>query len=220
MPYYVIFEGTVPDDKLAVAEQYYKTLHPKLLQVSGFIEESNFASPHTPEKSVAISQWEDEAAIRRWRNKSTHLRIQEKASTGVFESYRIRIGPALGSDQDSSNMALSGAGQCVVLYQREKHEGSLNNDIAPLVDDSHTLELKEALLDCSVYQASQTVWISTWRSETAADRFEKLIRRTPGDAIWRVRVLRDYGKFDRKDAPHEKAGHQADDAETSTITIE
>lgn len=203
--YYVIFEGTVPDDKLAVSEQYYKTLLPELQKVSGFIEETGFGSPHTPSKSVTISLWEDEAAVRRWRNESTHLRIQQKASTGVFESYRIRLGPALASDQDY-NMALSGAGQCVVLYQREKHEGFLNDDITSLVGDSPALEVKEALLDCSVYQASQALWVSSWHSEAAACRFEKLIRRTPGDAIQRFRVLRDYGKFDRKDAPHEKPG--------------
>lgn len=203
--YYVIFEATAPEDKLAVAEQYYKTLVPKLQKISGFIEETSFGSPHASGKGVTISTWEDEAAISRWRNESTHLRIQQEASNGVFQDYRIRMGPALESTRKSDS-ASSEAGQCVMLYYREKDEGTSLEDITSLVDVSAAQEVKGDLLDCSVYLASQNVWISSWRSEAAAIKFEKLIPRTPDDAVRRVLVVRDYTKFDRKDAPHEKAG--------------
>ena len=192
-------------DKAAIAGEYYKMLLPELHKIPGFINETPLGSPSNPDKAVEVAAFENEEAIKRWRNESNHLRIQGKASHGVYESYRIRIGPTVDDDHNES-VGLADEHQYIILYQCDKPDGSLNSDASSLISTGAPTEIKEYLLDSSVYHASQAVWISTWSSGFAASKFERLIDRVPGDIVKRIRVMRDYTKVHRKDAPSEEPG--------------
>ena len=199
--YYVISESVVPANRASIAESYYNTLVPEIHKISGFVSEQELQSPTTTEKSVTISYWEDEAAIKRWRNETTHLRIPKKASAGVFESYRIRVGPVVVQEEDKEDVS-SGQEHFIVFYQRDKAEEDLTDNNASLIGSDAASQVKENLLDSAVYRASQAVWISAWRSKAAAREFERSIHRVPGNSVKRIQVLRDYTKADRKDAPN------------------
>lgn len=202
--YYAIFEGTEAEGKAAVSEQYYKTLSPILSKIRGFVSENGFGSPHIARLGALVSVWEDVDAISRWRNETTHLRIQQKASHGIYQDYRIRIGPEV--DLDSSDPSSDKASQIVLLYHRETFENTPEDNVTSLIDSAAATELQSELLDSSVYLGPHTLWISSWQSEAAASTFANLLPRSQGSEVKLIAVERDYTKSNRKDAPNENAG--------------
>lgn len=142
-------------------------------------------------------------AIRRWRNEENHLRVQKKGSDGVYESYRLRLGPEVTEHEDSDK---SKTRQYLTLFYRSSVEGTPQDDVTELLEGSAASQLKEEVTDSAVYQGAQTLWITAWRSEDAAIRFGQSITPLPEDRFLRIRIERDYTKSDRKDAPHETPG--------------
>ena len=201
--YYSIFEGRPYEDKLKVAEQYYVSLVPRVKQISDFVEDSFFGSPHNPRSAVNIAEWKHEAALNEWRNESNHLRLQAKASNVVYESYRLRLGPAVDA---SDSVSEDGVRQYAILYYRDNVDGTPEDDVTSLLEPESVSIVKEGMLDSSVFQGPRILWVSGWRSAAAASKFEKAIPRIEGDSLSRVRVERDYTKSDRKDAPSENPG--------------
>ncbi|ETI24409.1 hypothetical protein G647_03778 [Cladophialophora carrionii CBS 160.54] len=205
--YYVVFQGTEKEGKAAVSEQYYNTLVPLLKASRGFIKETGFAAVHKERLTVLVASFEDEGAIKRWRNEPTHIRIQGKAAHGIYEDYHIRIGPLLNSVGQQTNQDDEETKQCILLYYRDSFEGTPADSITSLIDVGKTAkEISDELLDSSVYEGPQILWISAWKSEAAASRFEKLLPRTPGDDVKFILVQRDYSQASRKEAPSATAG--------------
>jgi heme-degrading monooxygenase HmoA len=205
--YYVIFQGTEKEGKAAVSEQYYNTLVPLVNNSPGFINETGFAAVHKERLTVLVATFEDEDALKRWRNEPTHVRIQGKAAQGIYEAYRIRVGPLLESVSQQAKQNEGEVEHCILLFYRNSFEGTPADSITSLIDtDPAANEISDELLDSSVYQGPRILWISAWKSEAAASRFEKLIPRTSGDEAKFILVKRDYSKVSRGDAPSETPG--------------
>ena len=66
-------------------------LRPLLDEVEGFISVERFQSLTDPHKTLSLSFFENEDAIRRWRNLSAHRSAQARGRSGVFQDYRLRI---------------------------------------------------------------------------------------------------------------------------------
>ena len=71
----------------------------ELETVEGFISVERFESLVTPGKILSLSTWEDEAAIRRWRERSAHYAAQSAGRDSLFARYRIRVAE-VGRDYD------------------------------------------------------------------------------------------------------------------------
>ncbi len=129
----------------------------------------------------------------------------------MFRSYRIRVGPSIDGEERKEKKEegpKTGRGQLMVLYQRSlpTEEGTAPKDIHSLVNSNAVSDVVSSdLNDSAVYQSADSIlWLSSWRNDAAAIKFEKSIRRTAGDSMQRLRVVRDYGKFDRKEAPGDR----------------
>lgn len=88
----VIFE-VIPkaegrDEYLAIAA----SLREHLAGTPGFISIERFQSLTDPEKLLSLSFWEDEAAVKEWRNLEEHRIAQAKGRNSLFKDYRIRVG--------------------------------------------------------------------------------------------------------------------------------
>lgn len=65
-----------------------------------------------------------------------------------------------------------------------------------------SLDGNVSLVDAVVYHnENSALWISSWSSEGAAVKFENSILRTQDDSMHLIRVERDYGMGNRKEAP-------------------
>ena len=87
----VIFEVETADGRQSVYLDIAAEMRPLLDQVEGFISVERFQSFSDPNKILSLSFFENEEAIRQWRNLSAHRNAQARGRNGVFEDYRLRI---------------------------------------------------------------------------------------------------------------------------------
>lgn len=87
----VIFE-VVPNEN--EKEEYLEiaaSLKPLLANIPGFISIERFQSLADPQKLLSLSFWENEEAIKAWRNVKAHRTAQSKGRAYVFRDYHLRI---------------------------------------------------------------------------------------------------------------------------------
>ncbi|WP_281560086.1 antibiotic biosynthesis monooxygenase [Thalassomonas sp. RHCl1] len=77
-----------------------------LEKVNGFISVERFQSLQDPDKYLSLSFWQDEQAVKAWRNTLAHRQAQKTGRSGIFSSYRIRVASVL-RDYDMDNGAQS-----------------------------------------------------------------------------------------------------------------
>ncbi|PTY38829.1 antibiotic biosynthesis monooxygenase [Saccharospirillum sp. MSK14-1] len=87
----VIFEALPNEGQqenyLATAEH----LRAYLITQSGFISIERFQSLSEPTKLLSLSFWQDETAVRLWREQSDHRQAQQAGQESVFADYRLRV---------------------------------------------------------------------------------------------------------------------------------
>ncbi|MCZ8019684.1 antibiotic biosynthesis monooxygenase [Novosphingobium sp.] len=66
-------------------------LRPLLDEIEGFISVERFQSLTNPGKLVSLSFFENEEAVRRWRETAEHRAAQSAGRSGVFADYRLRV---------------------------------------------------------------------------------------------------------------------------------
>ena len=66
-------------------------LRPLLDEIDGFISVERFQSLTNPGKLVSLSFFENEDAVRRWRETAEHRAAQSAGRSGVFAGYRLRV---------------------------------------------------------------------------------------------------------------------------------
>jgi heme-degrading monooxygenase HmoA len=62
-----------------------------LKEQEGFISIERFQSLNEEGKMLSLSFWENEQAIKKWRNLMPHRLAQKKGQNEFFDSYRIRV---------------------------------------------------------------------------------------------------------------------------------
>jgi len=66
-------------------------LREHLQDIKGFISIERFQSLVDENKVLSLSFWQDEQAIKEWRNLIEHRRAQNKGKNELFKNYRIRV---------------------------------------------------------------------------------------------------------------------------------
>lgn len=87
----VIFEVLPTDEGKAEYLEIAADLKRLLVDIPGFISIERFQSLVQPEKILSLSFWEDEEAIRQWRNLEVHRSAQDQGRNRLFRDYRIRV---------------------------------------------------------------------------------------------------------------------------------
>lgn len=66
-------------------------LKPILETMPGFISIERFSSLTEDGKILSLSFWEDEEAIKGWREQMEHQKAQQKGRYELFSNYRLRV---------------------------------------------------------------------------------------------------------------------------------
>ena len=196
----VIFE-VVPkqerwDDYLELA----KFLRPEIERIDGFIDNERFASRRTKGRVLSLSTWRDEKAVIRWRTLAVHHKVQEKGRFEVFEDYRLRVGEFTADSHLPAGQTLRqqrldetevGEARAVTISEFPPAGGdpAISADTSGLID----AELYE-----SIYNPGKLLLLGSWRDAASAGAWTP---RQDGVRHRQVRVIRDYGMFDRREAP-------------------
>ena len=194
---------------------YAKLLRPELEKVKGFVDNIRYRSLSREEWILSLSNWSDEKALVRWRTKAMHHDVQEKGREEVLLDYHLRVGQVTQDTRLPEGLALheqrldeteTGEATTVVLIDgkrpREWVEESCHEDVA------RWLGLKTeapGFVSWDVFDAVLTpgdiILLTSWRDHRAAEAFEAGTKLPEGARLRRVRIVRDYGMFERREAP-------------------
>jgi heme-degrading monooxygenase HmoA len=87
----VIFEAEPADGQLETYLEIAAGLKKELDKMDGFISIERFQSLSTPGKVLSLSFWENENAVKAWRNMEAHREAQAAGRKSVFKDYHLRI---------------------------------------------------------------------------------------------------------------------------------
>jgi heme-degrading monooxygenase HmoA len=211
----VIFEVYPRAEQWDAYLGYAKMLRPELEKVEGFVDNIRYRSLTREGWILSLSNWRDEKAVVRWRTRAKHHQIQEKGRSEVFLDYHLRVGQIIQDTRLPEGCELHeqrldetevGEGTTVTLVDAKRPVEWVTESNAEEVAKSLGYTSKApGLVAWDVFDAVLTpgdsILLLAWRDEPAAKAFESQLA-LPNDArLRRVRVVRDYGMFDRREAP-------------------
>jgi heme-degrading monooxygenase HmoA len=199
------------DDYLGVA----KMLRPELEQVDGFIENIRYKSLSRPRWLLSLSGWRDEKSVVRWRTAQRHHIAQEKGRSTILLDYHLRVGEITQDTQVPAGHRIAeqrldetetGEGTTVTFVDAKSPKGSIElSDASGIADHLGLNPDAVGLLKWEVFDAVLTpgdvILMMVWKSKDDAAAFAASAKLPPGARVRQVRVVRDYGMFDRREAP-------------------
>jgi heme-degrading monooxygenase HmoA len=211
----VIFEVRPRADRWDTYLETAEALRAELERTAGFIDNVRYRSLTREAWMLSVSSWRDEKAAVRWRTDAHHHEAQERGRSEIFADYHLRVGEITNDTRIPTGFE--------IIEQRLDETSAGEGTAVTLIDAARPTEWKETTnpADCSqflgldpyadgllgwdVFEAvlspGDLMLLQSWRTGAAAEAFE-LTTELPRDArLRRVRVVRDYGMFDRREAP-------------------
>lgn len=211
----VLFEVNPRPDQWDAYLDYAKMLRPELEQIPGFVDNIRYRSLTRKGWILSLSDWDTEKALVRWRTRAHHHEVQEKGRNEVLADYHLRVGQLTRDTRLPEGHVLTeqrldetevGEGNTITLVDSEQPEASVG-DSDP-VDVATGLGLDRdatGLVSWDVFEAvlspGSVILLLSWRDQEVADAFGRGVKLIEGARFRQVRVIRDYGMYDRRENP-------------------
>ncbi len=192
-----------------------KMLRPELEQVDGFVDNIRYKSLTREGWILSLSGWRDEKSVVRWRTAQRHHMVQEKGRSDILLDYHLRVGQVTADTKVPAGQTIEeqrldeteiGEGTTITLIDAKwpTTSGVLTDPSA--VSRFLGLDPKaKGLVAFDVFDAVLTpgdvILMMTWKSSEDSASFAASAALPPGGRLRQVRVVRDYGMFDRREAP-------------------
>jgi heme-degrading monooxygenase HmoA len=194
---------------------YARMLRPELEKIAGFVDNIRYQSLTRDGWILSLSDWRDEKALVRWRTHAMHHSVQEKGRFEVFRDYHLRVGQLTRDTRIPEGQLLqeqrldeteTGCGTTITLIDAKRPaewvEKTAANDVAHWLGFAADLP---GLTSWDVFNAvltpGEVILLLSWKDQVRAKAFEEMASLQDGKRLRRVRVIRDYGMFDRREAP-------------------
>jgi heme-degrading monooxygenase HmoA len=203
-----------------------RTLRPELEQVEGFVDNIRYRSLTREGWILSLSNWLDEKSLVRWRIHELHHQAQQRGRDEILADYHLRVGQVTGDSQLPVGYALKeqrleetdvGDGTTVTLINatRPQEWKETNNPydcaewlgLNPWAADSVSWDIFDA-----VGTPGDLILLISWKDNAAAQAYENTSSPNDKARVRCVRIVREYGKYDRREAPQYFA--DAEGAET------
>jgi heme-degrading monooxygenase HmoA len=210
----VVFEVQPKSEQWGTYLELAKKLKPEIENIDGFIDNERFQSQRTKERVLSLSTWRDEKAVIRWRTQQMHHDVQVMGRQDVFADYRLRVGEVTADSDPPPGLTVheqrfdeTDVGAAKVLTITEvtplSGEGPAREDFATDVGlpPPGTRGLVEAEAYVSIYTPGKILLLAGWTESVAAGSW--VPHADVGGRVRQrhVRVIRDYGIRDRREAP-------------------
>jgi heme-degrading monooxygenase HmoA len=219
MVFVVLFEVAPQPSQWDAYLTHAKSLRPSLEKVPGFLTNIRYGSLTRAGTILSLSTWRNEKALVKWRTQEGHHVVQEKGRGGVLDDYHLRVGEVVddsqghegegGGNGERFDETEVGSGKAIVLIdgavdidwlkQRKEDPKGVANEFG--WDNGNV----DGLVEWDVFEAVLTpgnvIFMTTWRDTDMAQSFMKCLTANSEKRIRSVRVVRDYGKYDRREAP-------------------
>lgn len=194
---------------------YAGMLKPELERIEGFVDNIRYRSLTRDGWLLSLSGWRDEKALVRWRTQAMHHGVQEKGRSEVFLDYHLRVGQITqdtrlpdgeGLREQRLDETQTGSATTITLIDaRWPAEGVKQSSPDGVAKRLGLVPAASGLAAWDVFEAVLTpgdiILLASWRDHAAAEAFEHALLLPDGARLRRVRVVRDYGMFDRREAP-------------------
>jgi heme-degrading monooxygenase HmoA len=216
MMFIVLFEVQPRRERFDDYLELAKFLKPRLEATDGFIDNERFASKRTEGRLLSLSTWRDEKSVIRWRTHGEHHGVQEKGRFEIFADYHLRVGEVTSDsappkgllvEENRFDVTETGDSKDVTVTELSPAQGG-NLAASPESVPAHLgLEPnRPGLVDCevfeSIYNPGKLVVLASWRDADAAGSWTPAKPDMASSMRHRaVRVIRDYGMFERREAP-------------------
>jgi heme-degrading monooxygenase HmoA len=211
----VLFEVQPKETQRDACLNHARSSRPALEKVEGFIDNTRYRSLTRDGWILSVWNWKNEKALVRWRTHEGHHAIQERGRAEVLQDYRLRVGqvtydtaltPPEPLPEERLDETQAGKGTTVTLvtayFSAEEIALTPPSDLAEWLG---CLPQTKGLLAWdafdSVASSGAAVFLLSWTNEASARAFEKTTLFASDSRVRRVRVVRDYGMFDRREAP-------------------
>ncbi len=192
-----------------------KMLRPELEKVDGFVDNIRYKSLTRDGWVLSLSNWRDEKSLVRWRTHMRHHEVQQKGRDQILADYHLRVGQITADNHIPAGYALSeqrldetqvGEGTAITLINPARSTGLRETNepdalakqfgMKPWTAASVSWDLFDPVL-----KPGDLILLISWRDDPTARAYEGA--RAPNEAarVRRVRIVRDYGKYDRREAP-------------------
>jgi heme-degrading monooxygenase HmoA len=200
------------DDYLELARH----LKPILEKIDGFVDNERFESRLRPGWVLSHSTWRDEKSVVRWRTEREHHVVQGKGRFEIFQDYHLRVGDVTADTDPPSKAPIlerrfdeteTGDAKMVTLTEITPAAGAAfatQTDVLParLGLDPTNRAIVEHDVFASIYNQGKLALLVGWKDTKAGNAWSP--SRIDGIQTLRhrkIRVVRDYGRFDRREAP-------------------
>jgi heme-degrading monooxygenase HmoA len=192
-----------------------KMLRPDLEKIDGFVDNIRYRSLTREGWILSLSNWRDEKALVRWRTLARHHEVQEQGRCEILADYHLRVGQLTADTRLPPGCALveqrldetqTGATNTVTMIDAKRPpEGDAQLARTDLPEwlglDPNANGLGGWDLFDAVLTPGDSILLMSWHDHGAAEEFEKRAKVPQTARVRRVRVVRDYGMFDRREAP-------------------
>jgi heme-degrading monooxygenase HmoA len=192
-----------------------KMLRPELEGIDGFVENIRYASLTREGWVLSVSHWRDEKAVVRWRTHARHHQAQDNGRTRILADYHLRVGEITEDTRLPEGITLeaqrldetvAGEGTTLTLITMKRPDAF--KETSNPADCAQVMGLDpraDGILEWDVFDAvlepGNLILLISWRDKEAATRYENEFTVPDVARLQRVRVIRDYGMFDRREAP-------------------
>jgi heme-degrading monooxygenase HmoA len=211
----VIFEVHPKRDQWDAYLDKAKMLRPELEQVDGFVDNIRYKSLTREGWILSLSGWRDEKSVVRWRTARRHHMVQEQGRSEILLDYHLRVGQITHDTRVP-------AGQSIEQHRLDETEVGEGTTVT-FVDARRPAALSEAAcagepaaclglnqdapglvgwdVNDAVLTPGDLILMMAWKTKADAEAFMKAVKLPDGGRLRGVRIVRDYGMFDRREAP-------------------
>jgi heme-degrading monooxygenase HmoA len=192
-----------------------KMLRPEIEQIDGFVDNIRYRSLTRDGWILSLSGWRDEKALVRWRTQAKHHRAQDRGRREILADYHLRVGQITHDTQLPKGQMLreqrldetvAGNATTITLIDAKRtsdwiqHEGA-DGVATSLGCDRRATDLAGWDVFDAVLTPGDVILLMSWRDKAAAEAFAHGAALPSGARLRQVRIVRDYGMFDRREAP-------------------
>jgi len=212
----VVFEVHPRADKKDEYLGLAKHLKPILETIDGFIDNERFVSKQREGWILSLSTWRDEKSVIRWRSQGEHHKIQRQGRDAVFSDYHLRVCEVVADDHPPEGMKIIenrfdeteiGEAKAITITEASPMKGATFATHPAHLYSHLKLDVHaEGLIDYdefeSIYNPGKMLLLASWKSPAIAERWAPQPFAGVAELRHRqLRNIRDYGMFERREAP-------------------
>jgi heme-degrading monooxygenase HmoA len=175
-----------------------RMLRPELERIEGFIENTRYRSRARHGLLLSLSLWHDEKAVIRWRTHAGHYAAQALGRREILARYRLRVGEVARLIEAGSEVRLPQQRFDETATGDAKAMAFVLGQAGGAIEDSPPHAMQTDVLDGVV---DPVQWAALTAFRTGDDAAQYIDGQETGNRRLAVRIIRDYGLLDRREAP-------------------